>query len=274
MLNYFPVRNLRLSIQYAGTRYNGWQIQKSVKGQESGVKSQKNVITIQGVIQEAIKKITGENIRVIGAGRTDAGVHAIRQVASFKTSSKLSADVIKRALNANLPHDIRILEICPAESSFHPRFDAKSKVYSYVISNSQTLSPFLSSYAWAIPQPLYLDDMEKALNSLKGTRDFSALRASGCSSKNPIRTIFFASIEESDSVPFICTQLSGSFIKICIEADAFLRYMVRNIVGTIVEVGKGKIKADDINRIMLSGDRRLAGPTAPARGLFLEKINY
>ena len=269
------MRNIKLIIQYDGTNYNGWQIQKSgVRGQGSMVKGRNNVITIQGVIQEAIKKITGEDVKVIGAGRTDAGVHAIEQVASFKTLSKLSADVIKKALNANLPDAIRIMDVSDVELDFHPRFDAKSKSYFYVIYNSPITSPFLYRYAWRVQQTLDVDAMKNAMDFLKGRQDFSAFRASGCSSKNPIRMIFYLSIELSDFIHFMGIGLSGRFIKIRIEADAFLRHMVRNIVGTLVEVGKGKINAVNVKEIILSKDRNLAGPTAPARGLFLEKINY
>ncbi len=269
------MRNIRLTIQYDGTNYNGWQIQQSaVSSQQSAVKSQKNVITIQGTIQNAIKKIMDEDAKVIGAGRTDAGVHAIEQVASFKTLSKLSADVIKKALNANLPDDIRMMDASDVELDFHPRFDAKSKIYFYVISNSQIISPFLYRYAWRVPQMLDVDAMKNAMDFLKGKQDFSTFRASGCSSKNPTRTIFYLSIELSDFIHFMGIGFSERFIKIRIEADAFLRHMVRNIVGTVVEVGKGKINAGNVREIILSKDRKLAGPTAPARGLFLQKINY
>jgi tRNA pseudouridine38-40 synthase len=132
----------------------------------------------------------------------------------------------------------------------------------------------LYRYAWRVQQTLDVDAMKNAMDFLKGRQDFSAFRASGCSSKNPIRMIFYLSIELSDFIHFMGIGLSGRFIKIRIEADAFLRHMVRNIVGTIVEVGKGKINAVNVREIILSKDRNLAGPTAPARGLFLEKINY
>jgi len=269
------MRNIKLFIQYDGTNYSGWQIQASgVERQALSAKGKKNIITIQGLLQEAIKKITGEDVKLIGAGRTDAGVHAIEQVASFKTLSNLPADIIKRALNATLPDDIRILNACDAELDFHPRYNAKSKIYFYIISNSHVISPFLYRYAWKIPHKLNFEKMKLASEFLKGMHDFSAFRASGCSAKNPVRTVFDISIERSDSIHFIDIPFAGNFLKIRIEADAFLRHMVRNIVGTIVEIGKGKIKSENIREIINSKDRRLAGPTAPARGLFLEKINY
>lgn len=265
------MRNIKLMLQYDGTNYNGWQIQPP---EISDCKKQKSIVTIQGIVQEAIKKITGEDTKVIGAGRTDAGVHAIEQVASFKTLSGLSADVIKRALNANLPDDIRIIDACDAELNFHPRYGAKSKIYFYIISNSHIISPFLCRYAWKIPHKLNFEEMKHASESLKGRHDFSAFRASGCSAKNPVRTIFNLSIKKLHAIDFMGIELSGEFLIIRIEADAFLRHMVRNIVGTIIEVGKGKTKSKDVREIIDSKDRRLAGPTAPARGLFLEKINY
>jgi tRNA pseudouridine38-40 synthase len=265
------MRNIRLNIQYDGTNYNGWQIQPS---EISDCKKQKSIITIQGTIQDTIKKITGEDAKVTGSGRTDAGVHAIEQVASFKTLSGLSADVIKRALNANLPDDIRIIDACDAELNFHPRYGAKSKIYFYIISNSHIISPFLYRYAWKIPHKLNFQEMKHASEFLKGRHDFSAFRASGCSAKNSVRTVFNVSLERSDTIHFMDTGLAGSFLKISIEADAFLRHMVRNIVGTLIEVGKGKIKTIETKEILLSKDRKLAGPTAPAKGLFLEKINY
>lgn len=261
------MRNIRLTIQYDGTNYNGWQIQKTED-------SQQRIITIQGIIQNAIKKITSKDAIVIGAGRTDAGVHAIEQVASFKTSSELESSIIKRALNAILPDDIRIIDARDVELDFHPRYDAKSKVYFYIASNSHIISPFLYRYAWKIPHKLNLEEMKNALEFLKGRHDFSAFRASGCGAKNSIRTIIDISIESLNHLDFMGTWLDGNFLKIKIEANAFLRHMVRNIVGTIVEIGKGRIRPSDIKEIMLSKDRRLAGPTAPANGLFLEKIKY
>ncbi len=261
------MRNIKLTIQYDGTNYNGWQIQKSNI-------DQKNIITIQGLLQEAIKKITGEDVKLIGAGRTDAGVHAIEQVAAFKTNSKIHADIIKRALNANIPADIRIIDACDSGINFHPRYDAKSKVYLYIISNSYVISPFLYRYVWKIPQKLNLQDMKGSIEFFKGTHDFSSFRASGCGAKNSIRTITDISIDKSDYISFLDLRIDGNFIKIQIEANAFLRHMVRNMVGTIVEVGKGKLEPLKIHDILSSKNRGLAGPTAPANGLFLKKIRY
>ncbi len=259
------MRNIKLSIQYDGTNYNGWQIQKrQVHG---------NIVTIQGILQDAITKITGMCINLKGASRTDAGVHAIEQVASFRTSSSLSCEVIKRALNANLPYDIRVIKASDAEEDFHPRYDAKSKIYFYVISNSDVISPFFYKYIWNVNHELDFSKMVNSLKFFQGTHDFSSFRASGCGAKNTVRNIIDIKIQKLQNIDFIA-PLYGNFIIITIEANAFLRHMARNIVGTIVEVGKGRINGNDIEGIILSKDRKNAGPTAPAWGLFLEKIKY
>jgi tRNA pseudouridine38-40 synthase len=255
------MRNIRIVIQYDGTHYHGWQVQP-------------RSTTIQAVLQERIAKITGEQVSVIAAGRTDAGVHALAQVASFKTSSRLSCDTVKTALNALLPDDIRITEVCEADLAFHPRYDAKGKVYFYIIANMPVISPFLHNYAWRVPQALDFQKMCTAASLLQGTHDFTSFRASGCGAKNPTRTIFRNSLEKLGSIDFMTAGLSGNFLKLSIEGDAFLRHMVRNIAGTIIEIGKGKLKPEVITELFKAGDRTLAGPTAPARGLFLERVNY
>ena len=256
------MRNIRLTLQYDGTNYNGWQAQRS------------GVVTLQGMLEEKLKEITGGDTDVIAAGRTDAGVHALMQAASFRTASALPSGVIKRALNSILPDDVRVIDACEADEGFHPRYDAKSKTYFYLISHAHVLSPFLSRYAWKVPYRLDHGGMEHALSSLKGTHDFSALRGSGCGAKSPVRTILGITLERLDALDFLGTKLSGDFFRISVEADGFLRHMVRNIVGTAVEVGRGRNAPEDIARILGSKDRRLAGPTAPARGLFLEKVTY
>ncbi len=255
------MRNIKLVIQYDGTRYRGWQIQREGP-------------TVQGMLQERIAKITGEQVPVIAAGRTDAGVHALAQTASFKTDSALPSGTIMAALNALLPEDIRIMETCDMDAAFHPRYDARGKVYFYVIANMPVVSPFLCNYAWKIPQNLDFDGMCAAVSLLHGTHDFTSFRASGCGSKSPTRTIKCCSVERIDVIDFMTAGLRGNFLKLRIEGDAFLRHMVRNIAGTIVEVGKGRMGPGAPGKILEARDRRLAGPTAPAKGLFLEKINY
>ncbi|MDI6801091.1 MAG: tRNA pseudouridine(38-40) synthase TruA [Thermodesulfovibrionales bacterium] len=266
------MRNIKLTIQFDGTNYNGWQIQKTeVRSRKTEVR--KKTTTIQGTLQDAIKKITNEDVKVIGASRTDAGVHAISQIASFKTSTRLSSEIIKRALNANLPDDIRILDAKDAEENFHPRYDAKSKIYFYIISDFN-ISPFFYRYVGRVQKKLNYDEMIDASVFLNGRHDFSAFRGSGCGAKNTVRTILRLSIEQLDGIDFMTTKVPGNFLKIRIEADAFLRHMARNIVGTLIEVGKGRFKSEAMQGILLSRNRMLAGPTAPASGLFLERVNY
>ncbi|MCI0468709.1 MAG: tRNA pseudouridine(38-40) synthase TruA [Nitrospirae bacterium] len=255
------MRNIKLTLQFDGTEYNGWQVQPEG-------------VTIQGVIQKAIMAITNKDSKLIGAGRTDAGVHAIAQTASFKTESKLHPDIIKRALNANLPDDIGITDCCCAADDFHPRYDAKSKIYFYLISNSRDASPFLYRYVCRLPHTLNLSTMSAAIEHLRGRHDFSSFRASGCGAAHPIRTITDISIEKFSDLNFFGCVIEGDFLKIRIEGNAFLRHMVRNIVGTLIEIGKGKFDSEEMASILNAKDRQLAGPTADARGLFLERINY
>ena len=265
------MRNLRLTIQYDGTDYSGWQVQPPAKPEGT---NNRQVLTVQGILQETIKKITGEEVNVLSAGRTDAGVHALGQVASFRTGSGLSAEVLLTALNANLPEAIRLLDASEAAPDFHPRYDARGKVYFYLISNDRIVSPFLHRYLWRLPYRLDFDGMNRALEALLGTHDFSAFRASGCGARTTVRTVSGIAVEKLTGIDFMTAGLAGNFMKISIEADAFLRHMVRNIVGTIVEVGRGKIRTEDVAEVLRSKDRKLAGPTAPAQGLFLDRVFY
>ncbi|MCC6347119.1 MAG: tRNA pseudouridine(38-40) synthase TruA [Nitrospirales bacterium] len=255
------MRIIRITVQYDGTAYSGWQVQP-------------NSATLQQILQERIGEIAGERLAVTGAGRTDAGVHALAQVAAFRTTSRLSPEVFKRALNARLPASVRILDAAEAKGDFHPRFDAVRKAYFYLIANTSLLSPFLYRYVWQVPVALDIEAMRRAAALLEGTHDFSSFRASGCGAKSPERTLFSLLIERHDSLDFMTVHLRGEFLKVRIEGDAFLRHMVRNIVGTLVEAGKGKVGEERMRRILLSRDRKCAGPTAPARGLFLERIFY
>lgn len=255
------MRNIKLTLQYDGTGYSGWQVQQ-------------NAVTIQGLLEDALFTVTGEKTRVTGAARTDAGVHALEQVAAFSTVFHPGPDVFLRALNANLPHDIRIIhaEECPPD--FHPRYSAKEKTYSYIISQSGPYSIFLKRYTWNMPYALNCDAMREASRHLVGTHDFASFRASGCSSNHPVRTMHSIVISELSSAEFIGFQINVPVIRISICANAFLRHMARNIVGTLVETGRGKFSPIKIKDILESRDRRLAGKTAPACGLFLERIEY
>lgn len=265
------MRNIRLTLQYDGTDYSGWQIQS-------------NGITIQKVLEDAAAVVTGERQRVTGAARTDAGVHAIKQVASFKTNSSLQADIFPRALNVNLPYDIKVIESTECPMNFHPRHNAKGKTYFYLIARAYSI--FLRRYSYHIPYKLNCDLMRGAAEFLVGEHDFSSFRGSGCSSKNPVRKIIEIKIEELTSIDFMTFaplekqsfltggNINAPIIKISISATAFLRHMARNIVGTLIEVGRGKISPQRVGEILNLKDRRLSGPTAPAQGLFLERIVY
>ncbi|MBI5408399.1 MAG: tRNA pseudouridine(38-40) synthase TruA [Nitrospirae bacterium] len=255
------MRHIKLILQYDGTDYSGWQIQK-------------NGTTIQGLLEKAVSAVTGEPSGVTGAARTDAGVHALGQVAAFTTGSDLSPEVFMRAINANLPQDIRIIDAEECGPDFHPRYDAKNKTYSYLISSTGAYSVFLKRYSWNMPYKLNCDAMQEAASCLVGTHDFACFRGSGCSSKHPIRTIHNIEIKESASIEFIGFQFTVPIIKISVTASAFLRHMARNIVGTLVEIGRNRIPPSRMEEILKSKNRRLAGRTATACGLFLEKIAY
>jgi tRNA pseudouridine38-40 synthase len=255
------IRRIRLKIEYDGTRYQGWQTQLSG-------------LTIQDVISSAVSVITGEQVKLISASRTDSGVHALGQVAAFSTRSKLPAGTILRALNANLPQDLRILEVEELDWEFHPRYEAAKKSYFYLIEKSQKQSVFLHPFSWRVPVSLDLEQMRKAAVLLLGEHDFSSFRGSGCGANTTVRTINAISVSGYDSLDFMTLSLRGDFVKIRIEANAFLRHMVRNIVGTLVEVGKGRLSAEAVLDILHACNREMAGPTAPAKGLFLEKVFY
>ncbi len=255
------MRQIQLTLQYDGTAYSGWQVQK-------------NNTTVQGLLEDAVFAVTGEKSKVTGASRTDAGVHAFEQVASFITNSKLEPQVFLRAINAHLPQDIRVIKSDECSPDFHPRYDAKNKTYSYLISRCGAYSVFLKRYSWQMPYQLNCDAMREAGHYLLERHDFSSFRASGCKAKNPVREVTEIEITESGSTDFFGFKFNAPVIRIRIQANAFLRHMARNIVGTLVDIGKGRIEPEKIKEILEAKDRRAAGKTAPARGLFLEKIVY
>jgi tRNA pseudouridine38-40 synthase len=245
------MRNFKMIVEYDGTAYCGWQ-------------RQENGITIQQVLEEAIQLITGEKVAVIGSGRTDAGVHALNQVAHFKSSSRLPVNSIYRGMNSVLPPDIVVKEMEEVAREFHAQHDVKSKVYVYKICN-QRLRPVLGrNYFWHIRFPLDLERMKKAAQFLIGTHDFSCFCATGTHVKDRVRTITDIEIKTCDD----------GLIEIKVEAQGFLKYMVRNIIGTLVEVGRNKRKPEEMKVIIESRDRTIAGVTAPACGLFLKEVKY
>ncbi len=258
------IRNIRLLLAYDGTAYQGWQKQKS------------SPRTIQSVLENTLHKILQEKVSVIGSGRTDAGVHAISQVANFRTCSKLPVKKITDALNALLPGDIRIIDAQEVEADFHARFQAKSKVYRYLILNGPYCPPQLSGQVYHHYQKLNLKKMQEVSCYLKGRHNFKAFCASGSSAKNFIRTIKRITIIKDSALlkAFGYTNKELSLINIEIEADGFLYNMVRAITGMLIEVGRGQLDSDFILKTISSKKRGEQIPTAPAKGLFLLKVSY
>jgi len=244
------MRNIKLTLEYQGTRYHGWQ-------------RQKNAPSIQGHLEQAIKKVTGKKSTVFGAGRTDAGVHARAQVANFKTSSKLSSDVLLRAINAHLPKDIVVKEAEEVGRDFNARKDAHGKVYSYSIYDGPARPALLRDFVYCSRHKLNERKMRQASRFFLGRHDFSAFRTTGSSTKTSVRVIRHINVKRR-----------GNRLTITVEGSGFLYNMVRSLVGTLIEVGRGKIEPGKVKEILDSKDRSLAGPTAPPWGLFLEKVLY
>lgn len=247
------MRTLKLTIQYDGTEYVGWQ------RQETGT-------SIQGLLEAALAPIEGTPVVVNGAGRTDAGVHALAQVASATLTSGLDCGTLVRALNAVLPPDVRVLAIEDVPAGFHARFSATGKIYEYRIVNAPLVSPFLHRYAWHVVPPLDIDAMREAAGALLGHHDFAAFQGAGSSVATTERTL--RRLEWQDGGGYDLPLVMR------IEGDGFLRHMVRNVVGTLVEVGLGRWPAGCVAGILASRDRAIAGPTAPAPGLFLVRVLY
>jgi tRNA pseudouridine38-40 synthase len=247
------VRTLKFTLQYDGTNYVGWQ-------------RQANGTSIQGLLEDALAPIEGERVTVHGAGRTDAGVHALGQVASAAVSSALEAPRLGRALNAVLPPDVRVLAVEDMDPGFHARFSARAKTYEYRIVNAPLVSAFLHRYVWHVSQPLDLEAMQTAAGPLVGRHDFAGFQGSGSNVETTERTILDIGFEEGAGFDLpLVLRISG---------DGFLRHMVRNIVGTLVEVGVGRWDPWRLLSVLDSRDRAQAGPTAPAQGLFLTGVTY
>ena len=244
-------RNLKAILEYDGTRYHGWQ-------------RQREPLTIQQILEECIHRITGEDVRVTGSGRTDAGVHALNQVANFRTNSPLGTISLLKGINSLLPKDIVVKELAEASDSFHARFDVQSKVYLYQIFNSPVRPALHRLHTWLIRAPLDVEKMNEAAGYLLGKHDFSSFCAAHCDSENHIRTVIAIGITPDES----------GLIRVSVEADGFLRYMIRNIVGTLVAVGRRKRSAEEMPDLLTAKDRRRAGMTAPPHGLFLMEVKY
>lgn len=254
-------RRIKITLQYDGTNYQGWQVQP-------------DGTTIQGLVEEAVSRITGVHVSVTAAGRTDAGVHAIEQVASADIATRLGGETLKMALNSLLPRDVRVLSVTDALPDFHARHSAVRKRYVYFIANGQDVSVFAERYVWHLRQPLDLEAMSSSAQCMVGRHDFAAFRGSGCGARDTVREVYSAGVELIEEPVFFSFVLPGKFVRISVEADGFLRHMVRNIAGTLVEAGRGKTAPAGVAAVLEGRDRRRAGPTAPARGLFLERVYY
>lgn len=240
--------NYKLTLSYDGTDFSGWQSQPGKR-------------TVQGAVEEALAKICGKKLPVIGAGRTDAGVHARGQVANFRADLRLERDELLRALNALLPDDVRVLSVRKVPAEWNARKMARAKVYQYRIYNSRLISPFILRYVLRRPSHLDVEKMDEAARLFVRKDDFTAFSSNRL--LHPVRKVYRSEVKKK-----------GKEIVYTIEANGFLRYMVRTIVGTLIEVGRGKMELRQIEEAFRKKDRSLAGPTAPARGLCLVKVKY
>ncbi|HVO63059.1 MAG TPA: tRNA pseudouridine(38-40) synthase TruA [Terriglobales bacterium] len=250
------MRNLKLVLSYDGTDFSGWQVQPGAA-------------TIQGTLATAIGRLTGENVLPQGSGRTDAGVHALGQVASFCVASPIPVENLIVALNDILPASIRVLEATEVAADFHARKSARAKTYRYRIFRGDICSPFLARYAWPYPYPLEEDSMREAAKCLVGEHDFTSFvavdpeRGREATELSNTRTIFSSSWERT-AEEFVYT----------VRGNGFLHHMVRNLVGTFILIGKGTLKARELPRILEARNRAAAGATAPAAGLYLVSVEY
>jgi len=246
------MRTFKLVLQYDGTGYVGWQ------RQQAGA-------SIQGLLEDALARIDGRAVTVHGAGRTDAGVHAEGQVASVRLETLLDEATLGRAMNANLPDAIRVMDVAVAPDDFHARFSATAKRYEYRIWNGPACPPFLRLYVWHVPQPLDVDAMRRAAGAVFGEHDFAAFQGAGSTTHTTVRTVTAAEWHGGEP---------GTPLVFAIAGNGFLRHMVRSIAGTLVEIGRGWRAPGDMEALIRSGDRQRVGRTAPACGLFLTEVQY
>ena len=244
------MKNIKLEIEFDGTNYHGWQ-------------SQINAVTVQDVVEDAIKTLTGEYCALTGASRTDAGVHALGFAANFKTESSIPPGRFSYALNGILPEDISVKSSMEVEDSFHARYSARAKLYKYLIYNHSQPSALLRKRAWHVSGVLDSESMKQAIKHFLGTHCFTSFKSSGSSAKSDVRTI--------QKVELACEE---DIIKFEIQGDGFLYNMIRILAGTLKEVGTGKLRPDEMKEIILSCNRDRAGLTAPPHGLYLVKVIY
>ena len=244
------MRNLLLTLQYDGSVFHGWQVQK-------------NAITIQEVFQNAVEKVFGERLNIVGCSRTDTGVHANMYCCNIKTDLNISKDGIIMGLNTYLPDEIAVIDCTEVSDDFHARYHCKSKEYVYKLYNGKVRNPFLAKYTYFYRYDIDVDYLDKEAQAYVGTYDYSGFCSTGSKVGNTIRTVKKFNVwRENDMVYFK------------VEADGFLYNMVRIMVGTLLFVAQGKIKENQLKNVILSKDRKLAGKTAPASGLYLNKVNY
>lgn len=248
------MRTVKLTLAYDGTAYAGWQ-------------RQPGRLTVQEVLESAIERVTQGASRTLASGRTDTGVHAMEQVVGFRTTSRLSTSALRRALNACLPADMAVLDAVDVAEGFHPIRDVVRKRYRYVIHDGSVRDVFRREYSWKMHVRLDVAAMDRAAQALTGTHDFRSFQTQGSPRKSTIRTVHQLTINRGD-------KAEADLVTIEIDANGFLYNMVRAIVGSLVEVGRGVRSESWISEILVAADRRLAGPTAPAHGLCLVKVHY
>lgn len=247
-------KSFKLTLAYDGADYHGWQIQAEGN-------------TVQAELERAIKTVTGEELRAVASGRTDSGVHALGQVVSFESSTSHGPEILQRAFNGHLPEDIRVLKVERAPHGFHAIRDAVLKRYRYFIQDGGVRDPFLRTWCWYVSQKLDDWEMQDAANELIGEHDFATYQSAGSPRNTTVRKILDFKVERQ--VGQLCEP-----IVIEIAANGFLYNMVRNLVGTLVEVGAGKQVVGWPKQILAGKDRKLAGPTAPPQGLFMVAVEY
>ena len=244
------MRNIALYLMYDGTQYHGWQVQKTE-------------VTVAERLEKALSKVCGHRVKVIGCGRTDAGVHALKYCANFKTDCQIPADRLPFALNTRLPDDISVIGALEVEPEFNAILSCRKKEYTYKIYNSRIRDPFYNNRAYFYPMKINIDAMRAAAAQFEGTHDFAAVRSVGTETKTTVRTVHYCLVEEDDPT-----------INIRICADGFLYNMVRAITGTILYASEGKIDPQAIPDLLARRDRRLTGPTVPPQGLYMTNVEY
>lgn len=255
------MRTLKLTLAYDGTRFVGWQRQATGE-------------SVQALIEDAFARFGGEHVPAHGAGRTDAGVHALGQVASIRTCIGHDGGAVLRGLNAALPPEIRVLAVEDVDPAFHARFSAVSKTYRYLLCTTPVADPFNRAYAWHIPQRLDVPAMQEAGGRLVGTHDFSAFRSVGSAVTDGVRTISRSMVMPSDVSLAASGAVRCGILAYEVTGTGFLRHMVRAVVGTLVEVGRGWRTPESVAALLADGTRAQAGRTAPPHGLFLVRVDY